>query len=56
MQYDESKPMAVERLYDMLIKYDEVEAIVLKLSSVRPPIDKDYDPETLLFRNHITSR
>lgn len=27
-----------------------------KINAIEPPADADYDPETMLFRNHITSR
>lgn len=27
-----------------------------KINAIEPPTDADYDPETMLFRNHITSR
>ena len=26
-----------------------------KLQELKPPTDKDYDPETMMFRNHITA-
>jgi len=29
--------------------------VVNKLNAIKPPTDKDYDPVTLLFSNHITS-
>lgn len=29
--------------------------ILTELEAIRPPTDADYDPETLLFKNHITS-
>ena len=29
--------------------------VIREIDAVRPPTDKDYDPETLLFKNHITS-
>ena len=29
---------------------------LMQLRATKPPTDKDYDPVTLLFRNHITSK
>lgn len=42
-------------LMDALAVDSDLRVISNELEAIRPPTDKDYDPETLLFRNHITS-
>lgn len=32
------------------------EVVEKELEALKPPTDKEYDPETLMFSNHITSR
>jgi len=59
MQYEEMIKDKRKVLMDIkrALRFDnrvDINQIELELEDIQPPIDKDYDPKTFLFKNHIT--